>query len=544
MKYILFIFFLVSNLFAITCNTMKFTYQDVTPSSQYLGSKLYCDAIYGNSWTNSPDTNPCKMVNMKVTTTTITSGSCPTQPVIPTGTGGSACYVVYTTNPISFKCNSKPTDNVSPSLRCDQAYISTVDGTVKACNPNTNIPTVIENAIGGTFDESGSLQVTCAKGYAPDYLTSMGDSIPYDIVSCIVEPEKVEEPVIIIKPDGEKVVTNPDGSTVITKTDGTIVSTDKDGIISTSYPNGSGSISGSYGDANGTSAIDNTSNDIIIDKSIGANTPLESSSTGSIDYVPITVASFCGDPTMTLEQKNLCEINQGIKNLNSESSPSNSTANILKDINQDNNANASAINQNIKYGNDNLDLINKNTIASNHNTANIVKGVAKQTDIAEQQLAQDKLNGKTLESIDITTKKILDNSDFFKSSINDAFFDDDTNVVKLHSSVQTMKDNQGLIMSTVENITDAFNSATGNYEALKAKLEGKTLENSFSVPQAVNLPVINLRVFGIDTQMTCFFNQDLYALFSGIRPFITFMLNVYFVYASIKIYFNLVTRLS
>lgn len=113
------------------------------------------------------------------------------------------------------------------------------------------------------------------------------------------------------------------------------------GVSTTTYTNGSTSISGLYGTASGGTSTTST----VIS---GANTPSESGTIGATDYVPALVSTSCSSSTLTLEQKTLCEINQGLKNQNSETSPQNSVNNILRDINVDSNAAYAAINQNLK----------------------------------------------------------------------------------------------------------------------------------------------------------------------------------------------------
>ncbi len=523
----------------VTCNTNKFATQIVTPSTPTLNGKPYCSAMGGGLvWTNNPTTSPCIIVSYSVVTSSInyTAGStvptCPAQPAVPTGTGSTACYINYDVTPHTFQCNPKPADNVSVSLRCDNTYVSTVDGSIKMCNPNTNIATVIENAESAKM-VNGELEITCAKGYSIDYTDNLAigaNDIVYATARCILTPEKEPEPVIIINPaNGDVETTNPDGSKVVKKVDGTIINTDSKGVSTTTYTNGSTSISGSYGTASGGTSTTSTTSTVIS----GANTPSESGTIGATDYVPALVSTTCSSSTLTLEQKTLCEINQGIKNQNSETSPQNSVNNILRDINVDNNAAYAAINQNLKYTNDNLELLNKNAIASNINTNSLNQtGAGIKTGV-------DSLN-TTLKSIDENIKKDGEKSDKISEGVDNALFNETASKGTIDGMSNTL---DGMISNTQEffgNITFSFENAKNNFEYMRDFVEGKQSEYHSLYLHAVQLPVSNLTIFGKTQQFTCFFNQDLYSLFSTIRPFITFILNIYFVYLSIRIFLNFV----
>lgn len=537
MRYLFLLIAIFFNLHAltVTCNTNKFVTQNVTPSTPTLNGKPYCSAIGGGLvWTNNPTTTPCIIVSYTVipSTLTYTAGttppSCPAQPPVPGGVGGTACFIDYDSNPRKFICNPKPSDNVSASVRCDNTYVSTADNSIKQCNPNTNIATVIDNATSAKM-VNGELEITCKAGYSIDYTPniSIGSSdTPFDSVRCIPSIVKDPDPVIVVDPSSGDVVTNnPDGSKIVKKIDGTIIKTDTKGITTTTYTNGSTSISGSFGAANGGSS---TSSVIA-----GANTPSESGTIGATDYVPSLVSTSCSSSTLTLEQKTLCEINQGIKNQNSETSPQNSVNNILRDINVDNNAAYAAINKNIKYGNDNLELLNKNAIASNINSNTL-----NQTGM-DIKTGVDTMN-TTLKSIGENIKKEGEKSDKISEGVDNAMFNETLSKGTIDGMSNTL---DGMISNTqefFENITFSFENAKNNFEYMRDFIEGKQNEYHSLYLHAVQLPISNLTIFGKTQQFTCFFNQDLYSLFSTIRPFITFILNIYFAYLSIRIFLNFV----
>lgn len=149
-------------------------------------------------------------------------------------------------------------------------------------------------------------------------------------------------PTITTNPDGSKSWTLPDGTNLNLTTNGTLTTTYPDGSstvsqVGTSYDpttgstGGSGTSTGGGGGTNGnTTNEDNTSSN--------NDTP--------VDETP--VANSCNDGSLTLQEKMMCEMNAGIKKLNSEATPENSLNNLLKDMNKDNNTNLTAINTNIK----------------------------------------------------------------------------------------------------------------------------------------------------------------------------------------------------
>lgn len=534
MKYLFLFLILIihASALTVTCNTNKFVTQNVTPSTPTLNGKPYCSAMGGGLvWTNNPTTSPCILVSYSVVTSTInyvagsTVPTCPTQPATPTGTGSTVCYVDLDVIPHSFKCNPKPSDNVSTSVRCDNTYVSSVDQTIKQCNPNTNVATIIEGAINSKM-VNGELEITCKTGYSIDYTAnlSVGSSdIPYNTVACIPTPVKV--PVSVVDPStGDVKTTNSDGSTNLKKIDGTIISTDTKGISTTTYPNGSTSISGSYGTASGGTA--STSSTIT-----GVDTPQESGVIGATDYVPALVSTSCSSATLTLEQKTLCEINQGIKNQNSELSPQNSINNILRDINTDSNAALSAINKNIKYGNDNLELLNKNAIASNINTNSL-----NQTGMGIKN-GIDSINS-TLKSLDENIQKGDEKIDKITEGIDNSMFNDFSNSGIIDGLGDILDNMLTASSEFYSNLGDAYSSLKENYTMLYEFLTGKqNLSHSLNL-HAVQIPRYNYTIFGKSFSFDAFLNVDLYSLFAPIRPFVTFVFNIFFITMSFRFILN------
>jgi hypothetical protein len=232
---------------------------------------------------------------------------------------------------------------------------------------------------------------------------------------------------------------------------------------------------------------------------------------------------------LTLEQKTLCEINQGIKNQNSETSPQNSVNNILRDINVDNNAAYAAINQNLKYTNDNLELLNKNAIASNINTNSLNQtGMGIKTGV-------DSLN-TTLKSIDENIKKDGEKSDKISEGVDDAMFNETASKGLLSSIGEDYDNMLASAKQAYENVTETFENVKDNYQNLKDFIDQKKSLNQTLNLHSVSLPTSTLTVFGQSQKYTCFFNQDLQSLYAPIRPFVIFIMNIYFMFFSITFF--------
>lgn len=227
------------------------------------------------------------------------------------------------------------------------------DGVAYTCNPNTNEATPIENSDGVIMDDEGKDIPNCNDGY--EYTSSMtvsgSSGTGYTSWGC--SPSSVPEtggsgdgdsgsytPEVTTNPDGSKSWTLPDGTNLNLTTNGTLTTTYSDGSTSVKQvgndytpgsTGGSGTSTGGGGGTNGnTTNEDNTSSN--------NDTP--------VDETP--VANSCNDSSLTLQEKMMCEMNAGIKKLNSEATPDNSLNNLLKDLNKDNNTNLTAINTNIK----------------------------------------------------------------------------------------------------------------------------------------------------------------------------------------------------
>jgi len=230
------------------------------------------------------------------------------------------------------------------------------DGVAYTCNPNTNEATPIENSSGVGFDDEGKDAPNCNEGYEVTSTMVVAGSSGTGYTSWGCSKSSVPDnggggdngnPTF----ETPTTSTSQDGSTTWTWSDGTKQTLSSNGTLTTYYPDGSSSVKqvgndytpsssgggsgtstgGGGNGTNGNTANENTDN-------TNTDTPT--------DNTP--VSNSCNDSSLTLQEKMLCEMNAGVKKLNSESSPENSLNNLLKELNKDNNTNATAINTNLK----------------------------------------------------------------------------------------------------------------------------------------------------------------------------------------------------
>lgn len=485
MQFLLYMFLIFSlELFALTktCETSKFTLQNVTPSTQYIGSKLYCASILGNTWLNSPDTNPCKMASFKIVTSTITyTGTvppCPNGDTVPQGYGRNACFIDVVNGVKTFKCNPKPADNISSSLHCDELFLSSTTGVAKTCDPNTNIATEIENSETVIVKEGVNV-LKCKAGFEEDVVITMNPNvgISFNTFACIKSVEKEPVDIIITKDDGTIEETKIDGTKIVTSPNGNQSTTTPNGVETIRYPDGSSSIAGSYGTASGTTPSSSSSSSSATGGVTGSLSASELNGSDSLtSYVPVAAAQFCNDANMTLEQRSLCEINSGIKNLNAENDSQNSLTNVIKNLNNDNNINLDAINSNIRYTNDNLDLINKNTENANVNSqgaATSLKNIESTLDGIGAAIKGDEDYDPATISDPVTISEAAPN-EFFDS------FDSGSNLDLMDQMIEEFQ-------TFVTNQKEEFDTLTGFLADSKAAIVERDFQ--FIVPEVTTCPV-------------------------------------------------------
>jgi uncharacterized membrane protein YgcG len=231
--------------------------------------------------------------------------------------------------------------------------------------------------------------------------------------------------------------------------DGTLTTTYADGTTSVKnlgsdyYNSGSsgGSATGGTGGTGGSGGSGSTGNTINETNPNQNDTP--------IDDTP--AANSCQDSSLTLQEKMLCEMNAGMKKLNSESNTENSLNNLLKDLNNTSNTNATAINTNIKETNKKLDSVK----ALNENQ------------LAEQKKTNDKLR---------SVENGIDGSNLLLEAAN----------TKLEQVRDNLQDEEG--KSYLSKISDFFTSLTtptsdedkNSYSSQMNNKVSSTLNNTFS----------------------------------------------------------------
>lgn len=229
--------------------------------------------------------------------------------------------------------------------------------------------------------------------------------------------------------DGSVTETNSEnGNTTTTYPDGSTQTNDINGnpISSTPATNGTGG-TGTNGGSGGTNGIGGEE---------GTGTEAGTGSGDENDLTPPSVASSCSDTNMTLEQKMLCELNEGMKNQNSEGSPENSLNNLIKDLVANNSKDNKAINDNIK------DLKTNSTITNSRLTA-VNSNLSALKTINQQIVSNGNKTNEELEKINnVTTPSDtdikLDDSDSTLDSLVNEFNEFSTTLSSSVNSIKTM----------------------------------------------------------------------------------------------------------
>lgn len=326
-------------------------------SSNYTYPASYSKTCYGSGYFDD-ETNNYTYSVLVVTATVIGSRTSPDEEHTCSDNIVESVDGVYSCNPIAGDYNYTPNPDPLGGARCRDLFQK--DGVAFTCNPNTNEASPIENSDGLTQDEDGNDVPNCSEGY--DYVITQSGMTPgsgtngmYNEYSCAAVTGTGDGsdgggdtgtpiPTITTNPDGSKSWTLPDGTNLHLTTNGTLTTTYPDGSstvsqVGTSYDPTTGSTGGSSGGM-GTSGGSGTNGNTTNEDNTSSNNDTP------VDETP--VANSCNDSSLTLQEKMMCEMNAGIKKLNSEATPENSLNNLLKDLNKDNNTNLTAINTNIK----------------------------------------------------------------------------------------------------------------------------------------------------------------------------------------------------
>lgn len=364
---------------------------------------------------------------------------------------------------------------------CREGFVK--DGQYHNCNPNTNESELVPNSNDYQLNENQTPYPKCNEGFVNDSTLVVSGGTSYTKQSCVVpapDPESgsgTTNPVL----DGVTTTTNADGSTTITWGDGTTQTVQTNGNSVTRYPDGTTTSSGAGGSTGGGSGSA-SSGGSPTPPPLGANTPNETNPNTNdtpVDTAP--VANSCTSSNLTLQEKMMCEMNAGMKKLNSESSTQNSLNNLLKDLNSSNSQSLTAINKNIKYTNDNLEVINKNTNEVNQNLEVVANKV-------NQSNSELKAINETLKNIQTNTKDTSTNTSRTISvggGTGETSGDGENG--QLTSINNNLQDAEGkahleTISNSLKSITGAGTDGTGNSEQgnqLKGNLTG-TLNSTFS----------------------------------------------------------------
>lgn len=398
------------------------------------------------------------------------------------------------------------------------------DGVAYTCNPNTNEATPIPNSDGVILGEDGTDEPNCNEGYSsvatqnmPNTGTTQG---MYNSWSCEKnsgtgnENNETENPTF----ETPTTSTSQDGSTTWTWSDGTKQTLSSNGTLTTYYPDGSSSVkqvgndytpsssSGGSGTStggggngtNGNTANENTDN-------TNTDTPT--------DNTP--VSNSCNDSSLTLQEKMLCEMNAGVKKLNSESSPENSLNNLLKELNKDNNTNATAINTNLK-----------DSKALQENQLNETKKVTEYLHSLEN--AQDGSNllleaaNTKLEQIRDNIKELPEGSESFVDSINN-------NTNAMNESYNGFNTFLNDMKSSYNNLLNQFNDAKSTFQLGFTFNPIQKIVNSSNLEQC-----LTVSVFGGNEVFLDFITPLLY-----IKPITTLIIQIFMLVEVLRMCFRI-----
>jgi len=277
-------------------------------------------------------------------------------------------YVYYPAEMWGYYCLNPQFENPETG-KCKDLFAE--ENKAFTCNPNTNKPEYRPEFIfNPDYEINGEPPIGCTDGkefgttyYAVGSNSDGSEYIPYSEYTCS-DPKEPDNSGGGTGDGGSNdgdtgtptptITTNPDGSKSWTLPDGTNLNLTTNGTLTTTYPDGSLTVSqvgtnydpttGSTGGSGGSGSTGNTTNETNPNTN---DTP--------VDDTP--AANSCTDGSLTLQEKMLCEMNAGMKKLNSEFNTENSLNNLLKDLNKTSNTNATAINTNIIETNKKLDSV-------------------------------------------------------------------------------------------------------------------------------------------------------------------------------------------
>lgn len=462
----------------------------------------------------------------------------PEVPVIPQleNPDNGLCHI--DPNTYELVCNYNP--DPQGGQRCKDLFVK--DGNAYTCNPNTNEASLIDNSNGLEDDEDGGKRPKCNEGFeyavVPNMNPSEGTSTMYNSWSCLASsPSNPDNGTTPENNIGITTETNTDGSTTSTLPDGTKVHTSTNGTITTTYPNGNTTVSGGSGTVSGGSGSSGSSGGGSASGGSGALTPSESGTqSDDTPYIPESVANSCSSSSLTLQEKMLCELNQGMKNQNSEGNPSNSLNNLIKNLNSDTSDSLTAVNKNIKFTNDNLEIINKNTANTNQNLQSL-------TNQTYQNNTELKAINETLKNIATNTKDTSTNtgSTTTVTTPGESIFDSD----EINPDMSDLNDSSSWTSSILGTYTTFFDNVQNSNDTFKTLAldvsnqinEGFNLnftnENITNCPQSFIMDLSAFKQSNLNLNID--FCEQTSKLKPFIYPFLLIFLTVSLVFFTIKI---------
>lgn len=444
-------------------------------------------------------------------------------------------------------------DPNSKSSRCEETFIK--DGQFYNCDPSTNEAEFVENSEGFEEKEDG-IYPKCKAGYSVHNigrLTSSGtENQFYCLKNSNDEPSKWvgQTPIDTSNSSGSYYTPNAGkdyswkdnqgNSYNYTPSTGVLITKDamtgsmSAHAVGSSFqpgdsftPNGLGyapNPDGSYG--NGGTGGDGNNN------GSGEN-PNPTNPDEPIDNEP--ASNSCNDSSLTLQEKMLCEMNAGIKKLNSETAPSNSLNQLMKDLNNK----STQLNDSLDTVKNNTNVINQNLNTTNTKLDNL------NTSINSTNSKLDSLNTSTnstnskLNEINSSLKNIengLNGNREDSETAGDKFKDDDSSS-KINDLNSETKGVLSEFTNAVDNVKNGYTSIIDNHKILINFLDGKKSQSTELTYTYINsLEKTSLSVFNKTLTFDCFFNLDIASFFAPIRPFLTFFFNAIFIYIVIRMW--------
>ena len=368
-----------SPLIGLSCtditSTFKVTYSTATcedSSSTGYSTLLGYPQRFQNNYT-AIDNGSNKCRKAQTTTNYMNCTSVPTDSNQPTGDcqGGNIIEDTYGYLVDCQSGNLLPNPETGQTGICNDLFEK--DGIAYTCNPNNNEATPIDNSSGLMPDpeDPDNNIPKCNDGY--DYTSipnltvgGSGNEVGYTSWGCSPSNSTGDIPTdnTNTNPDSPTTVTNPDGSTTMTMPDGTTYHTTGDGSVTTTYPDGTSTTTypdGTSTTGGGTDSISGGNTGGGTGGGSEDTTGENNSDNGSNDLPSDNVADNCNDTNLSLQEKMLCELNEGMKKQNSESNPTDSLNNLFKDLRDNQMQDNTAMNQNLK----DIESLNKEIKALN-----------------------------------------------------------------------------------------------------------------------------------------------------------------------------------